>query len=41
MSLVAVTQLFLVLANCVLWTETGLQDKRKIEIKFLENIFHT
>ena len=40
MALLAITQLFLVLANCVLWTETDLQDKRRIEIKFLQNIFH-
>ena len=40
MAMVTITQLFLVLANCVILTETDLQDKRMIKIKFLENIFH-
>ena len=40
MAVVAITQLFLVLANCVLCTETDIEDKRRIKIKFLENIVH-
>ena len=40
MAMVAITQLYLVLANCVLCTETDLEDKRRKNIKFLENIVH-
>ena len=40
MAMVVITQLFLVLTNCVLCTETDLEDKRRMKIKFLENIVH-
>ena len=40
MGMVAITQLFLVLANCVLCTETDIEDIRRINIKSLENIVH-
>ena len=36
--MVGFTQLFQVLVNCVLCTDTDLEDKRRIKIKFLENI---
>ena len=38
MAMVGLTQLFLVLVNCVLCTQTDLEDKRRIKIKLLENI---
>ena len=40
MAMVAITQLFLVLANCVKCTETDLEHKRKVKMKLLENIVH-
>ena len=36
--MVGLAQLFLVLANYVLYTESDFEDKRRIKIKFLENI---
>ena len=40
MAMVAITQLFLILTNWGLCTETDLEDKITIKIKFLENIVH-